>query len=223
MSFTQTFTSSGTWTPPLGVITVQAECWGGGGASTGGFVDNGGGGGAYAKTNSISVISRKTYTVTVGQGSTGGGASVSSFTGESGQTCVADCGRDSDDTGAGGTTANSTGDTKIAGGNGGVGLANSLGGGGGGCAGSNGATGGGGGAGGAGGYGGGAGGDGGDFDSPLSPVCDGEDGVAPGGGGGGAGGDGLTNGSGGDGAAGQVKLTWDITEFNISMCACVSP
>lgn len=76
---TQTFTSTGTWTAPVGVFSVQAEVWGAGGSggkSGGGTnVATGAGGGGYAKKITISVTPGNVYTVTVGTGgpgSTGG-------------------------------------------------------------------------------------------------------------------------------------------------------
>ncbi|HOM91004.1 MAG TPA: hypothetical protein PKW65_09780, partial [Bacteroidia bacterium] len=76
---TQTFTSSGTFTVPAGVTTVQVEAWGGGGAGGGvasGFLPpnragGGGGGGAYLKNTSVTVIPGSTVTITVGAGGTG--------------------------------------------------------------------------------------------------------------------------------------------------------
>lgn len=66
---TQTFPTSGTYTVPDGVYTIQVECWGGGGAG-GGASGNpacggGGAGGAYAKSF-LSVTPGQTFTVTVG-------------------------------------------------------------------------------------------------------------------------------------------------------------
>jgi hypothetical protein len=55
-----TYTSSGTFTPPAGVTSVQAECWGGGGAGGGRSNDagcgGGGGGGAYTLATGVSII-----------------------------------------------------------------------------------------------------------------------------------------------------------------------
>jgi hypothetical protein len=69
---TKTYSSSGTFTPPAGVTTVTAECWGGGGKggtrSTFGAAA-GGGGGAYSK-GTATVVAGTAYTVTVGTGST---------------------------------------------------------------------------------------------------------------------------------------------------------
>ena len=72
-----TFSTPGTWSwvCPVGVTTVQVECWGGGG--TGGSsrrpggsngYGGGGGGGAYAKSNSVTVVPGTAYTVFVGAG-----------------------------------------------------------------------------------------------------------------------------------------------------------
>jgi hypothetical protein len=68
---TTAFTSSGSWTCPAGVTSVQVECWGGGGAggrsyTTNGGAGGGGGGGAYARLNSFTVVPGQSYTVTVG-------------------------------------------------------------------------------------------------------------------------------------------------------------
>ena len=72
----QTFTTSGTWTCPSGVTSVQVQCWGGGGAggSAVGTSTNsrraaagGGAGGAYAMST-INVTPGTVYTVTVGTG-----------------------------------------------------------------------------------------------------------------------------------------------------------
>jgi hypothetical protein len=74
--FAQTYTTSGTFTPPAGVTSVIVECWGGGGAggaATGNPAAGGGGaGGSYVKNTSIPVSQGTNYTVTVGTGGVGG-------------------------------------------------------------------------------------------------------------------------------------------------------
>ncbi len=86
---TQTFSTSGTFTVPAGVTSIQVEAWGGGGAG-GGATGNpsgggGGAGGGYVKNTSLTVIPGTTYTVTVGTGGLGstgaGGAGNSSWFG----------------------------------------------------------------------------------------------------------------------------------------------
>jgi hypothetical protein len=68
-----TFTTSGTWVAPTGVISVTVEVWGGGGG--GGAARNnagsGGGGGGYARSV-VSVTPGLSYTYTVGTGGPGG-------------------------------------------------------------------------------------------------------------------------------------------------------
>ena len=66
----QTFTSSGTWTVPAGVTSVDVETWGGGGSGSCGRTRGGagGGGGAYSKETSIAVTAGQEWTVTVGTG-----------------------------------------------------------------------------------------------------------------------------------------------------------
>jgi hypothetical protein len=68
---TTTITSSGTWTCPPGITTIQVEVWGGGGAGgksygANGGAGGGGGGGSYAKLNSFTVTPGVEYIVTVG-------------------------------------------------------------------------------------------------------------------------------------------------------------
>lgn len=75
MSTQQTFTSTGTWTAPAGIFSIQVECWGAGGsgaawASQANGGATGGGGAAYAKKNSVTVVPGTVYTVTVGTGGT---------------------------------------------------------------------------------------------------------------------------------------------------------
>ena len=72
---TQTFTTTGSFTPPPGVTSIKVECWGGGGAG-GGATGNpaaggGGGGGSYVRNDAITVTPGTSYTVTVGLGATG--------------------------------------------------------------------------------------------------------------------------------------------------------
>jgi Alginate lyase/Immunoglobulin domain/Glycine-rich domain len=74
-----TFTTPGTttWTCPVGVTSIQVECWGGGGAGGSAIrtpnsnsvqYGGGGAGGAYARENFYTVIPGNTYYVTVGAG-----------------------------------------------------------------------------------------------------------------------------------------------------------
>ena len=89
----ETFTSSTTWTCPVGVTSIQVECWGAGGAggsastaSTSSSNRSGGGGGAgsYVK-KTILVVPGTTYNVTVGVGGIKGGTSgASGYFGNSG-------------------------------------------------------------------------------------------------------------------------------------------
>lgn len=212
---TDTFTANGTWTAPAGVFSVQVNAWAGGGGgglgngSSGGGA--GGGGGGFASLTTFPVTPGNVYTVSVGGGgigSTGTNAASSSdsmFNASS--TLLAKGGGPGKDIrgliGVGGVVADEVGDTKFAGGNGGIGASpasTNFGGGAGGGAGttqngSNGVAGGTTGAGGGGGsVGGGAGG------SHGSPGGNGNTL-----GGGGAGGD---VGNGGNGARGEVDITY---------------
>lgn len=78
-----TFTSSGTWTVPTGVRSVQVFCVGGGGGGGRGYVDDhgddgydtygaGGGGGGYTATKTVAVNPGASYTVTIGAGGKAG-------------------------------------------------------------------------------------------------------------------------------------------------------
>jgi hypothetical protein len=75
---TTTFTTSGTWTCPAGVTSVQIEAWGAGGGGAGAssssnlYSGGGGAGGNYAKQTTITVVPGQTYTVTIGAGGTAG-------------------------------------------------------------------------------------------------------------------------------------------------------
>ena len=66
-----TITTSGTWTCPAGVTSIQVEAWGGGGSggssSTGG-VGGGGAGGSYVINQNVTVVPGTSYTVTIGTG-----------------------------------------------------------------------------------------------------------------------------------------------------------
>jgi plastocyanin len=201
----QTFTSGGTFTVPVGVTSITVECWGaGGGGSTMSNTGRGGGGGGGAFASSVIAVTAGTpYTVTVGAGgaaSTGGGNS--SFgalviaAGGSGATTNSSIGAN------GGTTGSSTGSTKFGGGNGASGGITYSGGGGGG-AGSTGA-------------GGNASGqtagtgtalNGGNGGTGVSGNTNGNNGNTYGGGGSGAVRTSLTR-TGGSGANGLVKVSW---------------
>ncbi|MDX9881255.1 MAG: choice-of-anchor L domain-containing protein [Prolixibacteraceae bacterium] len=129
----QTFTSSGSFTVPAGVISVDVEAWGGGGAG-GGQSSNqdgggGGGGGAYSRKNSITVTPGNNYTVVVGAG----GAGVTAGNGNAGgdsyfidiSTVLAKGGAGGSRSygtppagGLGGVAANGVGDVKYSGGQG---------------------------------------------------------------------------------------------------------
>ena len=74
------FTSSGSWTCPQGVTTIQVEAYGGGGGGGYGGTANkngggGGGGGGYSKLTGVAVIPGTTYTITVGAGGSAGASS----------------------------------------------------------------------------------------------------------------------------------------------------
>jgi hypothetical protein len=196
---------------PTGVTSVSVQCWGPGGDGADGTGPQGGGaggGGAYATDSAIAVTPGNTYSFTV---RAGGSATVQSFTGDGGETVVADYGRNAaaDVGGAAGTAGASTGTTKYDGGAGGDGTG-ALGGGGGGSSAGTGVSGtdgtdGGSGAGGTGGAAPTGGGDGGDGGFGTG---NGTAGTAPGGGGGGGGGGVKTPGTGAAGAAGKVILSY---------------
>ena len=198
------FNATGTWTCPAGITTVLVECWAGGapGQDLGGFSGGiGGGAGAYA-AKVLTVVPTTQYAITVSAVTLNGGGSGgdSSF-----ETDVVAKGGNED--GSGGTAADSTGDVKFSGGDGGVVSGAFQGGAGGGGSASSNANGGNGqasDAGRAGGIsGGGIGGSGG-----ASTGINGTAGTTPGGGGGGGGG---LGGDGGSGAAGLVVITYAIT------------
>ena len=133
---TSTFTTSGTWTAPAGVTSIQVEAWGGGAgarssANTNGHVTGGGGGGAYARRNTITVVPGTTYSFTVGAGGAAGNpgqqttATINGVTiTAAGGSIGAASGTGTIAGGAGGTIAASVGDVRFAGGTGGSGLGN---------------------------------------------------------------------------------------------------
>lgn len=134
---TDVFTTSGQWTVPVGVTSVQVSAYaagGGGGLGTSaGGGGNGGGGGGYAGLNSFSVTPGNVITVSVGiagSGSTGANATVggdSMFSASS--TLLAKGGGAGQDTrggvtASGGLAASEFGDVKHSGGNGAAGASN---------------------------------------------------------------------------------------------------
>ncbi len=217
-SQTQTFTTSGTFTVPLGVTSVTVECWGGGGAGGGNSSNNsrgggGGAGGAYA-AKVINVTPGNNYSVTVAALKAGingaGGAGNPSWFGTT-ATVYAEGGEGGAAADGGtvnggvGSVTSSIGTIVYAGGNGANGTS-SLGGGGGGGAGSN-------------GIGGNASGiiagngtsiGGGNGGAGRNSENNGNSGSTAGGGGGGAYIPDNTNHSGGIGAAGQVIISWVV-------------
>ncbi|TDE45909.1 choice-of-anchor D domain-containing protein [Flavobacterium rhamnosiphilum] len=73
---TQTFSTSGTFTVPAGVTSIQVEAWGGGGAGGGATKNSsgagGGAGGGYVKNTAFTVVPGTVYTINVGTGGVGG-------------------------------------------------------------------------------------------------------------------------------------------------------
>ena len=139
---TQTFTSTGTWTCPAGVTTIQVEAWGAGGGGGGNTSTSdgsgGGGGGAYSKSTTISVTPGTTYTVTVGTGGIGstlngtsGGDSwfntTATLMAKGGNGGIAGTLVSGAAGGTGGAAASGVGTTKFSGGDGGYGRSSSTG------------------------------------------------------------------------------------------------
>ncbi len=213
---TVTFSSSGNWTAPAGITSIDCQCWAEGGTGgtglTGGSSRSGGGGGGgeFAEEPALAVTPASNYSFTIGTGSSGNDTI---FAGNS-VTVTAHRGGNSSGTGSGTKGTGSTNTTHHDGGAGGTGLVHSNPGGGGGgggagssTAGSNGSNGGL--AGNASGGNGGSpdGGNGGDGGNGTTTGNAGKDGSPLGGGGGG--GSGRTGGtSGGNGAGGQISLTY---------------
>lgn len=207
---TATFNSSGTWTAPAGVTTVDVACWGEGGAggssAHGSHSGGGAGAGEYAGNTSVPVTPGSVYSFTIGAG---GAGTSTVFTGDASTVVTAHFGASSAGQTAG---AGGTGSTAPVHSNGGAGAAGSLGSsvagsGGGGSGGASGAGGAGSGAaGGSAGAGGGASGGAGG-----TALAAGSAGNIPGSGGGGGGSGGSINHSGGAGAAGQIVLTYSAS------------
>ena len=223
---TETFTTAGasSWTAPVGVTSVQVECWGAGGSGGAGNGNNaggggGGGGGAYAIITSFSVTPGNTYSYTVGTGGAAGpgdGAAGTDSTFNS-TTCVAQGGGGGLSASSGGTAgvagsaAGSTGDTTYDGGSGGAGegVNGGTGGGGGASAGTASA-----GSAGADGSAGGAGGtavtDGGAGGAGGADGVAGTGGGTPGAGGGGGGDKSGASEDGGAGGDGQIRIVYTV-------------
>lgn len=136
-TYTDNYNDDGTfsWIAPTGVTSVNVACWG---AGAGGSGTGGGGGGAYAASNGISVTAGNSYQVIIGAGGISNGVA-SSFNLTTVVAAGGDISGNGVNGGAGGTVADSTGDTEYAGGTGGAGGATGGGGGGGGGAGTDGA------------------------------------------------------------------------------------
>ena len=127
----QTFTTSGSWTCPSGVTSIDIKAWGGGGG--GGFATTtnrgaggGGGGGAYRSSNSVAVTAGTTYYYTVGSGGSGGTTTGTAAT-SGGLSCFStaiNCGgtiiTSASGGGAGGSVTTNTAGTSGSGGNTGV-------------------------------------------------------------------------------------------------------
>jgi hypothetical protein len=224
-SFTNTYSSAGTftWNASTTASTIQVEAWGGGGAG-GGNTQNtdgggGGGGGAYAKETAYAIVQNNDYTVQVGSGGTavangsGGAGGQSLFVNTS--TLLASGGdgggmASSSAPGVGGDGGTGVGDVTFTGGAGGAGRDNNTGTGGGGGEGAcstgtgNAGT-----AGGGSPGSGGSGCDGGDGGGGGAQNANGDPSSTPGGAGGGSGEDnGAGDRSGGAGADGKVIITW---------------
>jgi len=136
-----TFTSSTSWTCPVGLTSVQVQCWGGGGAggsSTNNSSSGGGGGGGAYSEGTVAVVPGSVYAINVGAGgvatgalsSTGGTGGDSYFTNAATSTLLAlakggggggnasgDGGRGAG--GAGGASGSGVGAAKYSGGAGG--------------------------------------------------------------------------------------------------------
>lgn len=91
----QTFTSSGTWTKPVGAKSVNIQLFGGGmgggsgsrgAAGTSRIAGGGGGGGGYYNATINASLLGSTESITIGAGGNGGASRTSDQTGQAGQT-----------------------------------------------------------------------------------------------------------------------------------------
>jgi predicted glutamine amidotransferase len=205
------FTTSDTWTAPVGIEWAYVEVWGGGGGgatpSGNGVATGGGGGGAYSASN-LTSITPGVYTITVGSaggsGTSGGDSWFSTSTtvmAKGGGGGVANTG------GTGGAAASGHGTTKYSGGDGSNGIDSTATGAGGGGAGSTGDG------GNASGTTGGSGTSelGGNGGNGVTAAGAGGTGNNYGGGGGGAWRQGGTQPSGPSGAGGYVRITYVVS------------
>jgi parallel beta-helix repeat protein len=217
---TDTFTTPGTanWVAPAGVTTVTVEVWGGGGK--GGDRDSngaggGGGGGAYSIKANFPVVPGNSYTVVVGAGASTTGPGGDSYFVSTATVMAKGGGSVANNTSAGaagGLASAGVGDTKYSGGTG-ANAGGNNGGGGGSSAGTAGpGTNGNGSSGGSAPTGGGAGGAG-----RSGSSGDGTSGSTPGGAGGGAYRTGFSTRGGGDGANGQVRITYTVTNYTLTV------
>lgn len=122
-TFTDTFNSSGTWTAPAGVTSVDVQAWGAGGGGADDSMRGGGGGGSGAFASAtLTVVPGTTYTVTVGTGGSSGAAGGASSFGNGTQLLARGGSGATSDTGAtAGLASTSVGTVKFdgcAGGNG---------------------------------------------------------------------------------------------------------
>jgi hypothetical protein len=114
----EVFTTSGTWTVPAGVTSVDVEAWGGAGngSTRTGWGGGGGGGGAYAATTGIGVTPAAEISYVVGGIATNSTWDSTVVVADAGNTGSSEVG------GLGGTVAASTGTTRFKGGDGGNGI-----------------------------------------------------------------------------------------------------
>jgi hypothetical protein len=82
-----TTSTSGTWTCPADVNTIQVEVWGGGGGGGGTYLAGfagGGAGGSYVINNSVTVVPAASYNLTVGAGGAQSGTGINGVNGNPG-------------------------------------------------------------------------------------------------------------------------------------------
>ena len=122
-TLTDTFNSSGTWTAPAGVTSINVVAWGAGGGGADDSMRGGGGGGSGAFASAtVTVVPGTTYAVTVGTGGASGAAGGASSFGDGSQLLARGGSGATSDTGAAaGLASTSVGSVKFngcAGGNG---------------------------------------------------------------------------------------------------------